>query len=583
MTTAERAELLRLLAALCDMRLTDAEHARLEMLLTANPEARRVYLQYVDVHSRLVMHPGLGKSRKMPPREAWAWAALEEAVGMEGHAAAWNARRRRGWTWQRVATYVGVAAATLAASLLVQITLRQPQPPGYTVLPVSAFAEPPPYLGTLTQTDKARWDGGHAGLTEGMRLLPGPVRLEEGLARLRFDSGVELVVQGPTELRLESIKAVTVVSGRVVFNAQSAGAPFTIHTPSSTLIDIGTEYGVDVKAEGEEVHVFSGEVQREASGAKPGQPPEVLPAGEARLYVADPLKPGKGTRLDPDRFMELRRLPDEAPAPPDPLGGLLAYEGFDYKLQSDFREGRGDGGSGWGDKWEYIRANPKSMNPWTLSVNTGLARPDAQQASVGGSYSYVGDALYRRRLATPLRMDTDAVYYVSFLFRRDGRPLDDLDRSLVGIQFRPDQQKRRGPRGPHDFCKRLGIGVERNNLLFAKLAMGGRRQELPLSYKEPYLLVAKILASESQADQVFVRVYSVEEPVEANETDYWMVQGEPAACSLTLDWLEIEVSSKRRQTLDELRIGSTWSSVTAPYVVAPHPEPQQPAPEQPQP
>ena len=94
MTTLERAELLRLLAALCDGRLSDAEHDRLEAHARANPEARRIYLQYVDVHSRLVMHPGLAKSRKMPPKEAWAWAALEEAVGMERRAAAWNARRR---------------------------------------------------------------------------------------------------------------------------------------------------------------------------------------------------------------------------------------------------------------------------------------------------------------------------------------------------------------------------------------------------------------------------------------------------------------------------------------------------------
>src|SRR5262245_58158353 len=386
MTTAERAELLRLLAALCDMRLTDAEHTRLEAMLSADPDARRVYLQYVDIHSRLVMHPGLGKSRKMPPREAWAWAALEEAVGMERHAAAWNARQRRGWTWQRIATYVGVAVATLAASLLVQITLRPPQPPGYTVMPVRDFVEPPPYLGTLTQTDNARWDEGHAGLTEGMRLLPGPVRLEAGLARMRFDSGAELVVQGPTELRLESIKAVTVVSGRVVFNAEAAGVPFTIHTPNSTLIDIGTEYGVDVTEAGEEVHVFSGEVQREATGSKPGQPPEVLPSGEARLFVADPLTIGQKTRLDPDRFVDLRPLPAEAPAPPNPLEGLLAYEGFDYKLQWDFFEGRGVGGSGWGDKWELIRTfpAPRSLSRWTLNVNSGLARPDSQQASVGG-------------------------------------------------------------------------------------------------------------------------------------------------------------------------------------------------------
>src|SRR5262245_62404393 len=114
MTSIERAELLKLLAILCDRQLTDAEHERLESVLSGSASARRVYLQYLDLHSRLLMHPGLSKGRRMPPDEAWARAALEEAVGLEGRGEAWNARRRSQWTWRRMATYAGVAAATLA-------------------------------------------------------------------------------------------------------------------------------------------------------------------------------------------------------------------------------------------------------------------------------------------------------------------------------------------------------------------------------------------------------------------------------------------------------------------------------------
>ena len=156
MTSTERAQLLRLLAVLCDGQLSDGEQAQLETLLAADREARRTYLQYVDVHARLVMHPGLAKGRKMPPKEAWAWAALEEAAGMERRAAAWNARRRRGWTWQRIATYAGVAVATVAATLVLQVMLRPPPAP-LAVRPVPMpYAEPPSYVATLAQTADAQ-------------------------------------------------------------------------------------------------------------------------------------------------------------------------------------------------------------------------------------------------------------------------------------------------------------------------------------------------------------------------------------------------------------------------------------------
>src|SRR5262245_23242290 len=51
-----RGELMQLLSALCDEQLSDSEHARLQELL-ADDEARRVYLQYVDMNARLLTHP----------------------------------------------------------------------------------------------------------------------------------------------------------------------------------------------------------------------------------------------------------------------------------------------------------------------------------------------------------------------------------------------------------------------------------------------------------------------------------------------------------------------------------------------
>jgi hypothetical protein len=86
---------------------------------------------------------------------------------------------------------------------------------------------------------------------------------------------------------------------------------------------------------------------------------------------------------------------------------------------------------------------------------------------------------------------------------------------------------------------------------------------LPLSFGETYLLVAKVAASGAYPDQVFLRVYGPDEPVEAEETAHWSAVGPPIESDLVFDWLEVHINSDTRQTIDEIRIGTTWGAVTA--------------------
>ncbi len=573
MTSTERAQLLRLLAVLCDGQLSDSEHEKLEELLSAGPEARRTYLQYVDVHARLVMHPGLAKGRKMPPKEAWAWAALEEAAGMERRAAAWNARRRRVWTWQRMVTYAGWGVAAVAATLLLRVMLwPSPEPVAHRPV-IASYSEPPAYVATLAQMAEAQWDEGHAALAEGSRLLPGPLKLESGLARIHFDSGIDLLVEAPAELRLETGKAAALVSGRVVFQAEAAAAPFLLRTPTSLLVDTGTEYGVEVGPQREELHVFSGEVQREAASTKSMRKPELVAAGEARQFAS--AEAGKPLALAPDRFV--RSLPIPPPVAPNPLEGLLAYEGFAYQSPTDFRDGKGTGGVGWSSSWKYpFPPSPEdgsSGKPrWTLNVEQGLSRASAPAASIGGSFEYAGWGKYSRKLATPLRLDEDGVYYLSYLFRREGIPFRN-DFNLIAVHLRDGAKGARPFRyGQRQHRPRINFGV-RHNTLFANLADIGSHNTLPLSPRESYLLVAKIVAGSQNPDQTFVRVYGAQELIDRDEPEEWSLVVDAVYCDLVLDTVEIDINGIRRQVLDELRLGRTWSSVTAPYLTAPPPPP----------
>lgn len=546
-----RQELLRLLSALSDGTLPDEQHTRLEELLAADPEPRRVYLEYTDLHARLLTHPSLGTADFPAPETVFHGTVSPLTTD--------HAPLSKGRQYLR---YALVAAATLVASLLVQ-ALIWPRPVRDNVgpPPVAARQAKPQFLATLTQTADCVWESGGGPGPVGSRLLPEDLHLRRGIARLRFDSGPELTIEGPATVRLESPTAATVLRGKVVFKADDAGGPFDLHTPASTLVDFGTEYAVAVGPEGEEVHVFEGEVQRMSVAAGL----EWLTAGKARRYGPSPDAAGEPTALDPQRFV--RRLAAPARPAADAAAGLLAYDGFDYADPNALEARQANGGRGWVGPWTPGLArplNPGDENRLALRVGHSLTRPGAAPASVGGSFEYTGFAKYFRRLATPIRLDADGIYYVSFLIRREGPPADTLN--SVSVQLRTTEEiEVEWGRGEADLRKRLNFGVDRANDVSTHLERVGARAPLPLSYGETYLVVGKIAASAAHPDQTFVRVYGPEEPVGREEPGQWSVVGRPMPSDLVFDWFEVHINSKTRQTIDEVRLGTTWTAVTAPW------------------
>jgi ferric-dicitrate binding protein FerR (iron transport regulator) len=551
-----RQELQRLLSALCDSQLTDVQHARLEKLLDADAECRRLYLEYLDMHARLLGHPHLQGSRS---------DTTTQPEELSPHA---SSRRRR---IPYLLRYLAVAGATLAASLLFQVYWR---PQTHTdngddktrheaVRPAASE-----YVATLTQTASCEWGDSKEPRRAGSRLVPGDLRLSKGVARIRFDSGADLIVEGPADIRLDSGTSATVLRGKVVFRADEMAAPFDLHTPAATLADLGTEYAVAVGAEGEEVHVFDGEVVRTRRNAPDKAGPEHLKAGEARRYGPAPDSASQPPALDPASFV--RQVVDSRDPLADAKAELIAYEGFDYKDPHQFHAGKANGGYGWTSSWQRGLARPLNegdRNLFVLKPNDSLTRHGAAVPSAGGCFEYAGFAKFHRRLAKPIRLDADGVYYLSFLFRRDG--LSDDPVNAVAVLLRTSDELKKENDDPR---KRLNIGVggPNQNQLFTHLGGVGSRTPLPLSYGQTYLLVAKIAAAGgSNPDQVFIRIYGPQEAVETEEPSSWTVVGPPFQSDLVFDWLEVHINSKARQTIDEIRVGTTWPSVTAPWIGPP--------------
>jgi hypothetical protein len=126
MSPEVRLELLRLLSALCDGGLTEVQHRRLEELLDADAECRRLYLQYTDMHARLLVRPPGRQLRRLPGKQpAAVWDALNKYHPGKVRSLHQHSHRRVAVDYSAVA----IAARTpvmLMVTPLVATTGRQP-------------------------------------------------------------------------------------------------------------------------------------------------------------------------------------------------------------------------------------------------------------------------------------------------------------------------------------------------------------------------------------------------------------------------------------------------------------------------
>lgn len=93
-------------------------------------------------------------------------------------------------------------------------------------------------------------------LHEGQR-----IRLAAGVLELLLSTGAKLTIEGPVDLELPTILKMELDVGKVVAAVPRTARGYTIVTPTSELVDIGTQFGVSVADTGDtELHVFDGDV-----------------------------------------------------------------------------------------------------------------------------------------------------------------------------------------------------------------------------------------------------------------------------------------------------------------------------------
>lgn len=179
------------------------------------------------------------------------------------------------YSWFAKSTFHYALAGSLLLALVAMLTIKQPLIQLSQVASVDSSPEAQPgIVATLCGVDNCKWLS--QTYSSGQHFTAGSnITLEKGVAQLTFETGAVLVMQAPCDLELKD-NAIELTHGRISAVVPTSASGFAVSTPSSEVIDIGTEFGVSVDdSDGTEVHVFSGEVvtrARDEDGKAVGEP-----------------------------------------------------------------------------------------------------------------------------------------------------------------------------------------------------------------------------------------------------------------------------------------------------------------------
>jgi ferric-dicitrate binding protein FerR (iron transport regulator) len=233
-----------LLDDVIDGRCDAARLQEFEVLVSNDPVAREAYFNQMRIHAML----------------AWHYGQVEICLD-----SVQSRRQRRvlhglkGWSLAAM-LLIGIGLCVLAAHFI-----RLGRGGGGGDIEIAS----------LVETRNVVWDEGQVPIAVNSRLKPQTIRCASGVLKLAFDCGAVATLEGQTDLRLLSGTQLQVIRGRITTRVESPLKGFSIETPSTLVVDQGTEFGVEVDSSGQTaVIVFEGLV--DLSRAKSTSDPTLI-------------------------------------------------------------------------------------------------------------------------------------------------------------------------------------------------------------------------------------------------------------------------------------------------------------------
>ncbi len=228
------------------------EHEQFQQLqdrLKSDPAARELYLAELEVES--LLNQG-GENSDRPKNQQPVFPTVDLSESPNSPPAVFGG--------QGFLSYFVLALTVLATTGLMWSA-------GMLALPnfaSNAVTEyPTPLLSKLqTLSEDCKWYVEKSRGTDARSCRIGDViRVTLGQLAVIYPSGTRVVLQSPAAYELTSATSAKMLVGRLTATVPESGIGFTVITPQADVIDLGTEFGVDVESDGAtDVVVFEGEV-----------------------------------------------------------------------------------------------------------------------------------------------------------------------------------------------------------------------------------------------------------------------------------------------------------------------------------
>lgn len=517
------------LDALINGTITAAEHQSLQQRLKSDAAARALFRERMDLEASL---------------RTWATELDSQPV-----ASIPEARRQRTAVEKYFRRWpLGVSAVAACLILLGVFWSLRPasrpeqlasQPP--TTINAEA-SRPTQAVGQVIESSDCVWTTRPMMSSLGFAL--GKVRLASGSAEFRFDSGTNVILDGPSEMQIESADSARLLAGNVFVDVTEVSHGFTLLTPEARILDEGTQYAVSLDADATEVHVFDGSVIWIAERSDT-EFEDRIASGEAKRFTR--AAPNRPHRIAFGQRQFVRRIESDVR---NAAGtGLLAYDGFE-NLAGQLRRGRS--GFGWSSGWESAgrgRGPLAEVIDAPDDVVFEFERRGRRLLALKG-----GDRL-QRSLAQQLELHPGGTCFVSVLVSRQAAEAGSETSLQISLEPAAEGNSRRAGRP-----RASSFGFTADGFPFVNSGDRIASTATPLTDGETYLCVFHYAVDDGQST-ASLRVYHPGEVVDQIGPTTWTVSGSSASHVPQVASLRLAAGRSAHWHVDELRIASTWHAV----------------------
>ena len=125
-----------------------------------------------------------------------------------------------------------------------------------------ASTDEPLQRGIAVITKSINISNPNVSLSEGSTIEQGKLEFDKGFIQLEMFSGVTLIIEGPAKVDLKDTMNLVCDQGKIRAKVPEQAHGFQIITKDAKIVDLGTEFGVDVNSSGKSnLYVYEGEVE----------------------------------------------------------------------------------------------------------------------------------------------------------------------------------------------------------------------------------------------------------------------------------------------------------------------------------